>query len=230
MTSIALIYLIDILVGSRGMKGIMVMMKSKILTILILSLLYISTSAAPTDVNGWGKIEWDMSLSEVKSIFPDRNVTKGFDNSTGSGQFIVDEYRLYGELFQTRTFWWQSELINIHVSLKNFNLRNENLSELAKKIVASLKSKYGKGEVLDEYITKFQFFNIDEDSEFLGSITGDKSPPREGSGQGWNTLKIRWVFPSTIITYDQTILQTNFVGEYINQVTIKYEPNESDKL
>jgi len=116
-----------------GMKGIMVMMKSKILTILILSLLYISTSAAPTDVNGWGKIEWDMSLSEVKSIFPDRNVTKGFDNSTGSGQFIVDEYRLYGELFQTRTFWWQSELINIHVSLKNFNLRNENLSELAKK-------------------------------------------------------------------------------------------------
>lgn len=147
-----------------------------------------------------------MSPSDVKKLYKDRITVKRQDD--GKEVLTIPKYELFGTNFDVSFFWKDgTKLSRVVVGIVE---PEGDLSHVAGNLIASLKFKYGNGQVLEQKHTDTSFLTI-----------GDSTTTAPGT----DSIKIRWVFPSTLITYSHLIVQPR-----TSIITVIYEPNEAGKL
>lgn len=181
-----------------------------LIAVLTLSVATSYGGQQPTDVLGWQDVRWNTSPQNLKDLYGSRlTVERSSDRQEIQ---TIKNYELFGEPFEVRFLWkGQNRLMRVSIGLHS----QRDLSSVAEDIVASLRSKYGSGMVVEHEDTKSAPFQLG------GQLV---------SGVRTNRLKIRWSFPSTLITYEHQIIALDPTKPFPSFISIFYEPNETGKL
>lgn len=192
-------------------------MRDFILRILMLSCLIFvlpeswAAGDSAADVPGWQDTRWGMSPDELKKLYGDKITAKSQDN--GKEILTLAKYELFGTDFDV-SFFWKDGVKLSRVVVGIFKPETD-LSHVASKLVSSLRFKYGEGKILEQKYTEPSFLTIgNSTTNVLGS----------------NTMKIRWLFPSTLITYSHQLIMLGPAQPGASIISVTYEPNEAGKL
>jgi hypothetical protein len=141
---------------------------------------------AITDVKGWHKTHWGMSLSELEQTYQ-TNLKKTCKDDDGRCIYTLELVKLYGTPFDVEFYLSNGSNLN-RITVSN-EFKKENQLKLGERMEAELKKKYGNPNVLNDER---------EHAEPLIAEDGRPIP-------GMNILELQWDFPSTTITYYRSI-------------------------
>ena len=193
--------------------------------LLALSIVAWAQENPPRDVAGWQDTRGGMSALELKKLYGNKLKIKRQDGQdrrfqpimyTRDGEMLtIDEYDLFGINFEVWFSWKDGSRLSKVIIFKEVS--QADLSHVAAKLLSSLKFKYGDGNIIEKKYS-------DSTSAVFGN-TITYMP-------GLDNLKVRWVFPKTVITYSQIIIKNSDPRNSIDMSSIHvfYEPNEANKL
>ncbi len=138
------------------------------------------------DVKGWHKTYWGMPPDELEQMYL-TNLKESCKDEAGRCIYTLQPVELYGTPVEVEFYLAKGSKLNRVRVLNKFKQGSQ--LNLATKIEAELKEKYGSPKVLNDK-TEYTEPRIAKDGQ---PITG------------LNTLELQWVFPSTTITYYRSI-------------------------